>query len=67
MKYSKFLNPSEVMHVTGISYSTLLRKVKSGEIPFIKIGKSLRFPPSYFEELENKAYENMAGGYDERN
>ena len=64
---SKLLSPSETMHVLGISYSTLLRKVKSGEIPFIKIGKALRFPQSYFEELERKAFENMEGGQDGRN
>lgn len=62
---NKLLTPSEAMQILGISYSTLLRKVKSEKIVFIKIGKSLRFPSSYFEELEKKAFENY-GGYDER-
>ena len=56
---SKLLTPSEAMHKLGISYSTLLRMVKSNEIAHVRIGKSLRFPRIYFEELEKKAFESV--------
>ncbi|MDC7220812.1 MAG: helix-turn-helix domain-containing protein [Spirochaetales bacterium] len=58
---NKFLNPAETMQELGISYATLLRKVKNGEIPFVKVGKSLRFPRTYFETLEQEAMSNMKG------
>ncbi len=56
----KLLTPMDAMHLLGISYSTLLRKVGKKEIPCIRIGKSLRFPRSYFETLETQALAEMA-------
>ncbi len=66
MEKDLFLSPHETIRTLGISYATLLRRVKNKEIPFVKIGKSLRFPRSYFEGLEKQSLENMKGGYDER-
>ncbi len=57
----KFLTPNEVMQEMGISYATLLRRVKKKEIPFIKIGKGLRFPGEYFEQLQNQAMQSVKG------
>ena len=56
----KLLTPTDAMNVLGISYSTLLRKIGKNEIPCIHIGKSLRFPRSYFETLESQAIAAMA-------
>jgi excisionase family DNA binding protein len=58
---SRLLNPDEVMKLLGISYATLLRYVKNHEIPFIRIGKILRFPRSYFEELEARSFDSVKG------
>ena len=62
MTNNKLLNPSEVMNRLGISYSTLLRKIKSEEIASIKIGKQIRIPEKFINDLENKALENVKGG-----
>lgn len=56
---SKFLNPSEVLSELGISYPTLLRMVKRGDIPCVRVGNALRFPRSYFDKLELKAFEGL--------
>ena len=57
-----FLCASEVLHELGISYATLLRKVRTAEIPCVRLGKKLLFPRSYFEELERQAYASCEGG-----
>ena len=57
-----FLSPLQVIQILGISYPTLLRRVKTNQIPYVKIGRSLRFPSSYFEILEKQALENVKGG-----
>jgi len=56
----KLLTPADAMNILGISYSTLLRKIRQKEMPCIRIGKSLRFPRSYFETLETQALAEMA-------
>lgn len=61
----KLLNPKQVTEKIGISYSTLLRKVKENAIPHVKVGSKLLFPASYFEELEAQAYKNYKGGSNE--
>lgn len=58
---NKLLNPAETMQELGISYATLLRKVKNKEIPFVKVGKALRFPRTYFDGLEEEAMNNIKG------
>lgn len=54
-----FYTTSEVMQVLSISYPTLIRKVKAKEIPFVRVGRALRFPCSYFESLEHDALANV--------
>jgi excisionase family DNA binding protein len=58
---SRLLTPDEVMQLLGISYATLLRRVRNNDIPFIRIGKMLRFPRSFFDELEERAYDTIKG------
>lgn len=55
----KFLTPEEVINILGISYPTLLRWVKGDSIPYLRIGKSLRFPAAYFEQIEKKALKSV--------
>ena len=55
MNQSKFLTPNETIQLLGISYPSLLRLIKANKIPVIRIGKSLRFPKSYFDDLEAQA------------
>lgn len=47
------------MEILGISYPTLIRRVKSNSIPFVRVGKLVRFPRSYFEALEREAMESV--------
>jgi len=61
-----FLNPQEAQNELGISYSSLLRLVKAGTIPCQRIGKSLRFPRSYFEKLEHEALHIQEANDDSR-
>jgi len=59
MESRKLLTPSETTERLGISYPSLLRLVKAGKIPVIRIGKSLRFPMAYFERVEAEALESV--------
>jgi excisionase family DNA binding protein len=53
-----FYTPGQAMDALNISYPTLIRRVKANKIPYIRIGRSLRFPRSYFEQLEREAMES---------
>ncbi len=67
MDTKRFLTPNEIMDILGISYPSLLRLVKANKIPVVRIGKSLRFPKSYLEMLEQDSISELeeAGGQDE--
>lgn len=58
---SKLLCPSEATEKLGISYSSLLRLIKAGKIPSIRIGKQIRIPSEFFHDLESKAMESIKG------
>lgn len=58
----EMLNPKAVMNRLGVSYPTLLRRVKANEIPYVKLGNKLLFPASYFLRLEEQAYANVKRG-----
>jgi excisionase family DNA binding protein len=49
----QYLKPKTVLGQLNISYSTLLRRVKRCEIPYIKVGSQLRFPSSYIQSLSD--------------
>jgi excisionase family DNA binding protein len=55
MDSKKFLSPNELINLLGISYPSLLRLVKANKIPVIRIGKSLRFPKAFFDQIEREA------------
>ena len=46
---------ASVLHVSAI---TVWRKIKSGEIPAVRLGKRILIPGAYFEELKNKALQS---------
>jgi excisionase family DNA binding protein len=67
MTTNNLINPKQVTEKLSISYATLLRRVKSKEIPFVKVGNKLLFPVSYFDQLEKQAYSNLKrGGNDDK-
>lgn len=57
----KFLSPVELMFEIGESYSTVLRGIKKGRIPSVKLGGRLLIPSSFVEALENSAYMSLQG------
>lgn len=58
----RFLNRSEVQAALQVSASTLRRRVLSGEIPCVHVGRRVLFPQSYFDNLESQAYEGISEG-----
>ena len=59
MSVSRLLRPSEATKQLGISYSSLLRHIKEGKIPCVKIGKQIRIPERYFKTLESEAMKEV--------
>jgi len=52
-----FISPKEVKDAYGIPYQTLLRLVRQKKIPCIHMGRCLKFPISFFENLEKTSFE----------
>lgn len=61
----KMLNSKQATERLMCSMPTLLRRVKAKSIPFLKLGNILMFPKSYFDNLENQAYDNYKRGQNE--
>lgn len=57
-----FLNRREVQETLQVSASTLRRRVLSGDIPCVHVGRRVLFPKSYFENLESRAYNVVSEG-----
>ena len=57
MSNSTFLSPNEFCSLLNISYSTFMRRIRTGEIPFVRIGKQIRIPTTYIKQLEQQAHE----------
>ncbi|OBF43917.1 hypothetical protein A5787_14280 [Mycobacterium sp. 852002-50816_SCH5313054-b] len=53
---SQYLNVREVADALGVTYQHVLRLIKAGEIPAIKIGAAIRVPRSVLDALEHEAY-----------
>ena len=54
-----FLTIAELVSLTKISRQTICRKIKSGEIPHVKVGSRILIPTSFLVELEKKAWSNV--------
>ena len=52
---TNLLTPKELQEITGYSYSTILRMTKAGILPVVRLGKKLRFPRGFIEDLEAEA------------
>lgn len=59
---SLFLSRREVQEALNVSLSTLRRRVKSGEIPCVQLGRRVLFPRSILDDLETRAYQGVAEG-----
>jgi excisionase family DNA binding protein len=51
----QFVTVSEFISATKISRPTVSRKIKTGEIPAVRLGCRVLIPASFFNELEDKA------------
>jgi excisionase family DNA binding protein len=50
-----FLSVNDFVVSTGLSTSTVFRKIKAKKIPFTRIGRKILIPISFIKELEEKA------------
>ena len=56
----KFFTMKQTAKMLNLSYLTVFRKVKSREIPTVKVSKKTLIPASFFNSLEQKAMQSMA-------
>ena len=61
----KFITISKTAKVLNLSYLTVYRKVKSKEIPSIKLTKKILIPVEYFDNLTLKAMSEVKKPSDE--
>lgn len=53
-----FINVNETCKIMGVSQSSLIRYMKNGKIPFVKIGRRTLIPREAIEILVKKSFEN---------
>jgi excisionase family DNA binding protein len=53
---SQFVTISEFILATKISRPTVSRRIKTGEIPAVRLGCRVLIPASFLNELEEKAW-----------
>jgi excisionase family DNA binding protein len=58
----QFLSITEFMSAARISRPTVYRKIKTGEIPFTRIGYRILIPALFLKELEDKAMRSVKTG-----
>jgi len=58
-KIPNFLTIKELVAATKISRQTISRKIKSGEIPHVKVGSRILIPMSFLIGLEETAWSNV--------
>jgi len=59
VKLPNFLTIAELVAATKISRQTISRKIKSGEIPNVKVGSRVLIPTSFIIGLEKEAWSNV--------
>lgn len=47
----KYVSAALVAAVTGVSRNTVYRLIRSGQIPSIRVGRTLRVPAAYLDDL----------------
>ena len=53
------LTPSEVAKRLGMSHSTILRRIKAGDITTIKVGAHHRIPVAEYERFRDRLHGEM--------
>jgi excisionase family DNA binding protein len=61
-----FLNVPKACEVLGISQSSLLRHVKSGTLPHVKLGRRILIPREVIKSLTENAFKNSKIEYTEK-
>jgi excisionase family DNA binding protein len=56
----RLLTPEQIASMTGVSRSTISRKIKAGEIRAVKVGNRNRIPYDEFHRYWDDAMANMA-------
>lgn len=56
----RMLTPEQVAAMTGVSRSTISRKIKAGEIHAVKVGNRNRIPYESFQHYWDQAITDMA-------
>jgi excisionase family DNA binding protein len=54
--FPKFLSVKKFVEATNVSRQTVSRKLKLGEIPYVKIGSRILIPFAFLVSLEKEAW-----------
>jgi len=60
MAQKQFLSRKEFGEITGLSPSSVDRRLRDHQIPFTKFGRRVLIPVTVVEEMKGKAGENLA-------
>jgi excisionase family DNA binding protein len=60
----KFITIAELVAASKVSRQTISNKLKSGEIPYTKLGTRVLIPASFLMNLENAAWAKTKQGED---
>jgi excisionase family DNA binding protein len=52
---AQFNTITQAVQILSISRPTIYRRIKSGDIPSVRLGGRVLIPAVFFEELKNKA------------
>jgi excisionase family DNA binding protein len=58
MNYPVFISIPQIREILGISQSSVLRRIKSGELPHVKFGRRTLIPREAVETLIDKSFVN---------
>jgi excisionase family DNA binding protein len=58
----KFITIAELVATSKVSRQTISNKLRSGEIPYIKLGARVLIPTSFLMNLENAAWAKTKQG-----
>jgi excisionase family DNA binding protein len=58
MNYPVFISIPQIREILGISQSSVLRRIKSGELPHVKLGRRTLIPREAIETLIDKSFVN---------
>ena len=53
---AQFYSIKQTMEILSISRATIQRKIRTGEIPSVRIGKRVLIPTEFLQQLSDKAF-----------